>query len=265
MAMSNILDTMIRYDLYIASATRAAAQARAARLALAHQNRQRLWVSAREQKVSHPTLADVDRGDTLNLLAERIAATQIPYSAQRSTGINLAGETLDLLPLYHAASGTVISIARLNPREGWPLLLRESRFSAARRKYQEAVETALGQISTTKLTLSAITDVAEAVANLRRELAGCDPSTVEATDRRVAGEFLDRLERSISTLGQPASERILVEIMRAGTTSVADLLDFMNRHNLRFGRAEAPAERALHAELRQLLGKHLAKLSSEGQ
>jgi hypothetical protein len=263
MAISSLVDSMLRLDQYVAWANWAAAQRYSSRLMLARQRRQSLWASTHDRMLLNPTQADIDRGDSLNLLARRIAETQISYSAQRSTGIDLRGETLDLLPLYHPQTRTVVSISRLNPREGWPLLFREARFSAARGNYQQAVDTALGQIAAGKLSRSAVAGVALAVEGLRGELAAYDPSLREV-DRRVAGQFLDQLERSAQMLSHPAGERILAEVMRSGTTSLADLLSFMNRHHLQFGRAELPAERSLYAEMRRLLAKHLKKLIESG-
>src|SRR5262249_5038510 len=99
MALANVVDSMMRVDQYGAALNQAAVQRSQARLARIHQRVRVYWDAIHERMLWNPTQFDIDRGDTLNLLVQRIAATRIPYSGQRITGINLPGETLDSIPL----------------------------------------------------------------------------------------------------------------------------------------------------------------------
>jgi hypothetical protein len=56
---------------------------------------------------------------------------------------------------------------------------------------------------------------------------------------------------------------VLLGVMNYLGTSVADLLAFMQKHQLQFGKAETPQERELYQRLQPLLAQHRARLESE--
>jgi hypothetical protein len=62
----------------------------------------------------------------------------------------------------------------------------------------------------------------------------------------------------------PLVEAVIAEIETYPGTTVADLLDFMRRFNLRFSPAEAPSERQLYKALYGLLVRQRELLTLNG-
>src|SRR5262249_4046377 len=101
----------------------------------------------------------------------------------------------------------------------------------------------------------------QATANLTAQcIAG--QATADPVDARVAEEFVDQLAETVRMLRQPHAESVLAEGMGSWGTSVADLLAFLQRHDLQFGRAKTPAEREFYEQLYPLLARHRDRLSS---
>jgi hypothetical protein len=215
-----------------------------------------------DRLVNEPQLSDVYRGEALNALAWLIADMKIHPSAQRFTGVSLAGGTLDRIPLVHAATKTTFSKARLDVKDRWPRLLRDPAFAAARRHYEAALDQALDQVFNRKLTQADIDALDEAVSNLQARFQD-QGRWADEDDRRQCQQFIDKLAETVRTLRQPQMELVLLGVMNYLGTSVADLLAFMQQNQLQFGKAETPQERELYQTLQPLLAQHRARLESQ--
>jgi hypothetical protein len=254
-------DTWMRLNQYIYESAREQARIHRLRLALEQQRRTQAREKRSLQIIDHPEPADIYRGDTLNALAWAIGAMRIQHSAQRMSRVSLPGGSLEKVPLVHASTRTVFSLARLDVKGRWPVLLRDPSFAQARHQYETSIDVVLSQVTGRKLSRQALDALEQAVATLMLEL-GAVSSQANPVDRRVAEEFLEQLSETARTLRHPHAESVLAEVMDYWGTSVADLLTFLERNDLQFGPAKTPAERELYEKLHTLLVEHRGRLSS---
>lgn len=254
-------DTWMRINQYIYQSTREQARLRRIRMAWEHQRQTQAREQHYQQIVDHPEPADIYRGDTLNALSWSVAAMQIQHSAQRASRVSLPGGSLEKIPLVHASTRTVFSLARLDVKGRWPVLLRESTFAAARREYEASIDVVLAQVAGRKLSRQALDVLEQAADNLMVRFAA-EQESANSVDRRVAQEFLEQLCETVRMLRHPHAESVLAELMDYSGTSVADLLAFLQRNDLQFGPAKSLAERELYEKLYPLLAQHRDRLSS---
>jgi hypothetical protein len=254
-------DTWRRQNQYLYESVLERDRQRSLRMALRHRRNVAAWGRIQGRITDDPELADIYRGDTLNALARLASVSRISPSARRSTRIGVPGGSLQRIPLVHAPTQAVISLARLDVSKGWPLLLSTSTFDDRRRRYEAALDQVLAQISVRELSLPAIEALDRAVDDLRDSFEG-NSVLSNPIDRGHTVDFLDRLSETTRVLRTPGIDRVLSDVMGYLGTTVADLLTFMEQRELRFGRAESTGERELHEQLYPLLVQHRDQLTA---
>jgi hypothetical protein len=155
----------------------------------------------------------------------------------------------------------MFSLARLDVKGRWPLLLREPAFAAVRRQYEASIDAVLAQAAARKLSRPALEALERAADNLMIQFIA-DQDSANPVESRVAREFLEQLSETVRMLQHPHAESVLAEVMGYWGTSVADLLAFLQHNDLQFGPAKTPAERELYEKLYTLLAQHRKRLSS---
>jgi hypothetical protein len=210
----------------------------------------------RQQRISDdPGEIDLMLGDAPNALLAQLANPRIGPSSLRRYGEPIPGETIQRITFHFGTGEAPISLGRLTVRDGWPLALRGAAFERERRAYQDALEVVLELSRQSKLTPEAFRDLQRAVEALRRKLQEMNPS-LQREDFTLARSFLDNLADTIEPLRHPVVEKVLAAIDSYSGTTVADLVIFMQRYNLRFAPATTPEEResyhALYAAMLRL-------------
>jgi hypothetical protein len=252
-------DTWRRQNQYLYESYLERERQRSLRMTLRRRRNVAAWGRIHERITDKPELADIYRGDTLNALNRLVSVPRISPSERRLARIGVPGGTLQKIPLVHAPSKSVISLARLDVSKDWPLLLKTPAFEGLRRRYEAAVDEVLAQVAVRELSLPAINALERAVDDLRDAFEG-NSLLANPIDRNNTADFLDRLEDTTRTLRTPGIDRDLSDVMGYLGTTVADLLTFMDQHELRFGRAESTGERALYEELYPLLVQYRDRL-----
>jgi hypothetical protein len=258
-AWSILTDAWIRRNQYDYEARRQWALERAVHYAYRRKRNTDSWAKIHERVTNTPELADIHRGDTLNALTRTILDAKLPPSAQRFPRIGVPGGVLQKVPLVDATSQTTITLARLELSSAGPLLLHEPVFDASRRRYETALDCVLAQVAARALSIPALDALDRAIDDLKVVLE-LNTSVGSAADCKHARAFLDRLVDTTHALRNPGIADVLSEVNAYHGTTVGELLSFMKRHDLRFGRAESPAERELFETLYPLLGQHREKL-----
>jgi hypothetical protein len=261
MAASLLADTWVRLNQYAYESLQEDGRQRALRIALKHQRLQETLERRNTRLTEHPELVDVYRGDALNALARAVGGMGLHPSAQRVTRVGVPGGTLQKTPLVLAGNRSVVSLARLDVRDGWPLLLREPGFDAARRAYEEALDRVMAEAFARNLSLPSVDVLKRTADDLMRAFQAAFPAD-DTADARHAHAFLDRLAGTSGMLRDPRCAEAVADVTDYRGTSVADLIGFMARHGLRFGPAETPAERELYETLYPLLAGHRQKLQA---
>jgi hypothetical protein len=258
-AWSILTDAWIRENQYLYEARRQWAFERAVHYAYRHRRNVSTWEKIHERITNHPELADIHRGDTLNALTQTILDAKVPPSAQRFPRIGVPGGWLQAVPLVHAPTQSTVTLARLELPENGPLLLREPALDAARRRYETALDAVLAQVAARALSIPALDALDHTINDLRTVLE-LNTSLGSAADCKHARDVLDHLSESARALRNPGVPGVVSEVNAYHGTTIGDLVSFMKRHELRFGRAESPAERELFETLYPLLAQHREKL-----
>ena len=247
-------DTMIKWNQYVYLSLQEQNRISAAQRYADKMRTLRNYEAIRKRIRDYPNAGDLMSGDALNQLLEDMLDPKIGPSALRSVRVPLRGGSVQRIPFQYGQLGGVISRRQLTVEDGWPLPLRAASFEPERTAYLKAVDTVLEQDVKKKLTPEAVKAVLQAVAQLRAKVN----ATIPETDHEFyvqAQVFVKQLEQAARLLQTPLVDDVLGELESYPGTTVADLLEFMQRFNLRFSPANAPAERELYRSLYALLAR----------
>ena len=195
-----------------------------------------------------PNQADLRTGDALNFVLMQLIDPRISQSNYRNAVVPLAGDTIRKVPFHFAASAATFSMERLIGKREWPISLRGVEFARERKTYEKAVDAAIELDVEGKMTVRAVRAVQEAIDSLSIQIDLSIPVT-SSDDLKQARHFVKRLADVPRILREGPVEKVIAEIETYPGTSVGDLLQFMQRHNLRFGVAESADENVLYAGL----------------
>ena len=201
-----------------------------------------------------PHAADVASGAALNALMDLMVDPKFQRSAWSSARVDLEAEIAQSIPYLMPSQGMKLTLPLLKTVEGWPVLLRDDTFKVERRNYLSAMNTVLQQSQDGKLTRESVEAVDQAIDELERAFRD-HGSRADLTRFTMAQNFLIELRKSTAVLRLPFVDGLLGELERYPGTTMADLMDFMHRHKLRFSPATTPSERGLYRQLHELLVK----------
>jgi len=217
----------------------------------------------RERMLNTPDELDLMKGDTLNMIMEKLVDPRISESSYRAANVPLSVDLIRRIPFKLADRNEKFSMERLAPRgKGkWPVALQDPRFDLYRRAYERAVDKALEQAIEGKAQIATIEAIEKAVDDLAYRLS----EVVRADDQRLQSEALKRLadlKATVRLFQTHNVQRALGDIDKYSGTNVNDLKSFMQKYNLRFAVAETPEERRLYPELYTLLEEQRNKVAS---
>jgi hypothetical protein len=244
-------DTAMRVDSYLAMVFRAG---RDNWQLLNRQNQEkakRLYDAIRKRIIEHPEELDVMTGNALNAVLDQLNDPQIQPSSFRSIKVVIPTEMVRKIPFKLDEKGVIFSRERLTPRgkKNWPVAFQDDKFNKERLAFERTVDSVLELMIEGKMTVAAIEDYKYAVEALSTKLDREYGPT--SRDRRYneAKTRMAELERTTELLKTFKMQRVLAELEKYGGTTVDDLRQFMQRHNLRFAMADSSEERTLYPDL----------------
>jgi hypothetical protein len=211
--------------------------------------------------VDHPEPRDIYRGDSLNALARIVAAMNAHPSVSRTTGVSIPGGTLQSIPLVYGPTHAVISLARLDVKDRWPLLLQLPIFTMARQRCEAALDSVQLDLLDRRLSSRTLEQLDRSVEALGTESWPLQ-TAANPTEARQARAFLAELCQTTEMLRDPQVVNAFADVMGYMGTSAADLLAFLARRDLRFAPAADPHEKELLEDVYALLTEHRAKLKT---
>ncbi len=250
-AMGNAINvnTTIRLNEYIYQSlkneNREKAVHRAAVLAWRRENYEKIL----DRIKNHPEELDVMKGSALNALRDTLASDKISQSEMRLNSVPISAEMVRSIPFFYGPKDAVISFRRLSLRGKWPIGLRGKELANERRAYERALDAAMEQQFDGKLSKEAISKLEATVHDLEDRLDTTGP--VNPKDRLYidAKSELRKLLATKELLKYREVEQIVGEINRYSGKTVADLLVFMQRNNLRFHIPEIGDEREMYPRI----------------
>jgi hypothetical protein len=249
-AMANSIntDTAIRWNEYVYQSIKIDLHEK-----YLHRKAHQEHLNAQEGKtlkrlLETPNQADLRNGDALNFVLMQLIDPRISPSNYRNAVVTLPGETIRKIPFVYSARAATFSMERLIGKREWPLSLRGPEFAPERRNYEKAVDDAIELDVENKLSGQAVREVEKAVRGLDDKI-----DLVITQDRvnelKQARNHVKKLADIPRILREGPVEKAIAEIETYPGTSVGDLIQFMQRHNLRFGVADSPDETMLYANL----------------
>lgn len=222
-----------------------------------------LFGRIQDRIMKSPEARDVQKGDALNLLLERLNGPAISESALRYESIPLSVEDVKRIPFKLAEKGVKsFSMRRLTAKgsKHLPVAFQDDRYAVAIRGYELALDNALEQQYKGRMQDSAINGLEQAVDALEfrlKEVHGvsADRRYIEARDR------LKEMRETVEMLKTLKIEQALGALDRYSGTTVNDLRVFMRNHDLQFADATTPEEKNLFPDLYAKLKMQYEKVS----
>jgi hypothetical protein len=249
-AMSINVDTTIRWNEYFWSVLRYINRENAENHARIYARHQANYEKILERIRNTPEEHDVMTGDALNAEMEKLNDPRIYGGYFQSNALPLSADIIRTIPFSLDEKGARFSMLRLSTKgKGkWPIALRDDRFTRERKAYERAFDNALDQQISGKMGIDDIKVVEDTIEALARKLdevikPSDDPLYVESFVR------IRELRTSVKTLKYLRVEIVIGEIEGYAGTTVNDLRVFMQKHKLRFDRAETKEERELYPRL----------------
>jgi len=247
-------DTAIKWNQYVYESIKEHNRLAIEHLAREKERKLEAYRDIRKRIRDNPTVVDLRQGDALNVVLEELSNPKISPSSFRSARVSLDGGTIQNIPFQYPRLNGVISMRTLAVRDGWPLPMRSETFARERKAYTKAVETVLEQDLEGKLMPESVKAVQATVEALKAKVDELIPKT----DRNFYLEsrnFVKALDDASRLLEFPIVGDVLGGMEKYSGTTVAELLEFMRRYNLRFSPANpnSPTEMELYTKLYPLM------------
>jgi hypothetical protein len=258
-------NTAMQWNNYIWSAQNSLNQERAVRL---RQLRKDLNASAdaiQQRLRDNPTAVDIDRGDALNAVLGQLTYPKVLEGSglARATA-QISAETIKRIPFRYAPEMAVICIEGL--RKDIPQLLKSDEVKSERDAFAENVKRGLAQIKSGE---DVAPETVEAIRTTGKALwtkVETGLPNASAADRSKSLTYLRNLKAYLKMLRSPDFGRALRDLDQFKSTTVGNLLAFMETYNLRFGPAQTQEQQATYRTLYPILraerDKVLAALGS---
>ena len=257
------LDTNIRFNEYVAAVLKNENEENAAHRDGIGRKKREEYNQNRERIFRSPEAKDVDKGDALNAVLEKMNAGLIQESTHRSADVPLSVDEVRRIPFKLAEKGVrSFSMQRLTVKERgtWPLAFQDTNFDGERRGYELALDHVLEQHVQRAAQIEAIDKLKSAVGQLSDKLdlvMGRDPRDTRFIEARAA---LRELYAIVEMLKKYKIQPALVDLDQYHGTTVNDLRVYMRNHGLQFSAAQSKEERELFPELYAKLRMHYDKV-----
>lgn len=196
----------------------------------------------------HPEAADVKRGDALNVVLDELTQPSVYSQTSAAANVPLSGETVRNIAFQYAPGAITISLENLSANGVPDVLLTNPAFEADR----QAIRPLVAKVRQEAQANEAVDP--QTLALLRAAIKKAE-TTVAAKlplgtpDRDQADNWLKAFYGLTKMLQKPAIENYLKELKADQTTSLGQLLAFMQAFNLRFGAAQTPDQEAAAVQL----------------
>jgi len=222
------------------------------------QNRDSRSGDAYYQRIrDNPQVGDIESGDALNVVLNQLTDPRVHSSALRMAKDTIPAKAIAEIPFANASEGITLSLHQLTASE-WPSLLQVPELADAREAYKKAIDQALkedeeGTVSaeTLELLRATVGQIRARLEPIRANLSSLPPA--ERARFTEASNYVRTLAGMAKMLENPRTEKVLAELKKVDETTVGSLLGFMHTYNLRFGRADTPAQREVYDRLFPLL------------
>jgi hypothetical protein len=195
----------------------------------------------------NPTVRDIEMGDALNAAVNQLTDPKVSSAALRLANAPIEANVIQEIAFRNAAEAVVIILSQIKTVTKWPAALEEPRFSWEKKAFEVIVDQAIKEDEAGEVTSDTLKSAHNLVNGLRAKLAAEPLEGVKARDD--ASKFLKTLAGLIRLLERADTTDAFNQLRRIQTTTLANLIAFMEIYNLRFGAATTPRQRAVYRDL----------------
>ncbi|WP_165066404.1 hypothetical protein [Paludisphaera rhizosphaerae] len=265
------LNTWIRFNEYVAASLAMQNYLNAIHRHQLQMQRLENYRKIHDRILNSPEARDVDTGDALNEILEKMNSGVNSESVHSTPAIGLTVDEVRRLPFKVAGLGAQsFSMRRLvlRQRGKWPLAFQDPRFDGVRKDYEDALANVLEQEVEGATSIAAIDRLSAAVKNMGTDLERAFRD--RPNDRRniEGAQRIRELESTVEMLKTHRLQLALHDLDHYSGTTVNDLRQYMRNHNLQFGAAVTPEEKAIFPEIYSRLRTHYEMVKNpeaEGQ
>jgi exonuclease VII small subunit len=247
MADSINVDTMIRWNEYMYEAHREATRRTVARRSA---NSERVRTMRREilkTLQENPSARDIENGNALNAALTQLTDPKISSSVLRLATSPIEASVVREIPFLNASEAVTIVLSQVKAVTKWPAVLADERFAAERKAFEEIVDKAEQEDEEGDISADTLKRAHELVRGLRDKLAAMPVEGAKA--QQDVSRFLKTLAGLVRMLERPDTNEAFDQLRMVKSTSLGNLIAFMEVYNLRFGAATTPGQRLLYRQL----------------
>jgi hypothetical protein len=240
-------DTLMRWNDYIYQANDEAARRYVAR-------RRANSANVREQNESiitrirdNPTARDIEMGDALNAAVNQLTDPRVSSGALRLATAPIEASVVREIAFRNAGAAVVIVLSQIKAVTKWPAALEAPRFAADKLAFEQIVDKAIKEDEDGEVSSDTLKSAHDLVNGLRVKLAAEPLEAVKA--REEANRFLKTLAGLVRLLERADTTEAFNQLRTIETTTLGNLIAFMEIYNLRFGAATTPRQRAVYRDL----------------
>jgi hypothetical protein len=241
------VDTMIRWNEYMYEAHLEATRRMVARR---RGNSERINAAQREilkNLQDNPTARDIENGNALNAAITQLTDPKISSSVFRLAKTPLEASVIRDIPFRNASEAVTIVLSHVKSATKWPTVLADERFAAERKAFEEIVDQAEREDEEGDISPETLKRAHELVRGLRAKLVA---SPLEGTAaNQEATRFLKTVGGLVRMLERPDTSAAFNQLRTIKSTSLGNLIAFMEVYNLRFGAATTPGQRLIYRQL----------------
>jgi hypothetical protein len=244
-------DTMMRWNQYLHEATMEATRRYVAR----RQGNSDRINTARAQILKNlqenPTARDIETGDALNVAVAQLSDPRISSSALKLAKAPVEASVIREIPFRNASEAVTIVLSHVKTGTKWPRALEGERFAEEKKAFEEIVDRAVKEDEEGDISADTLKQAHELISHLRSKLAAQPLEPGAATQEAL--KFFKTVAGLIRMLERPDTSEAFNQLRSITSTSLGNLLAFMEVYNLRFGAATTPAQRSTYRRLFPLL------------
>jgi hypothetical protein len=198
-----------------------------------------------------PTPRDIASGDALNVALDELRDPRVSLHVLKGVRARLRGPLVRDIPLRYAPEAITISVNQLL-QDGPPPVLRSGAFAAERTALEQfTAEVRKGLGGRNELRPETIDRGLDLIRAMWVKVEAALPGGTAA--RREAEAYLKGWSVLCRLLGTSAAAVLLAGADGCPETRLGELLNVLSLHDLRFGVARTPRQRAVYDELYPLL------------
>jgi hypothetical protein len=240
-------DTLMRWNDYLYQANTEAARRYVARRRENSANNRAMREAILTRVRDNPTNYDIEMGDALNAAVNQLTDPRISSAALRLAAAPIEAKVIQEIAFRNAAEAVTIVLSQIRNVTKWPTSLEGPRFAAEKAEFEALVERALKEDESGEVSSDTLKSAHGVADRLRAKLSAQPLEENRARDE--ATRFLKTFAGLIRLLERPDTTAAFNQLRTVETTSLGNLLAFMEIYNLRFGQATTPRQRAIYRDL----------------